>query len=285
MIFSSIVLQSFCMNDTILICPRNDEESLMILKIAEKLGLSVYISSQPHGAKLEKEKDLIGKLQDINPDAQKLVIVELPGLKAEQELKDLGYKIIIIDHHRYDDINRMMDTSSLEQFLAHFNVDDEGLVNLGFDAKMVQGVGAIDRGFLWELNKTNLSDDEKKRARSFYRELTMELGGERRAGEEEAARLAWEDRKEEHGIIIIESTEDRLSIRDALSFILADAYPEHPPQVVIKQGSRRLYVQETPHAKTLFETFGGFTFGRDACWGILKEDGSLPSMDEVLAIL
>src|SRR5688572_8736726 len=107
---------------SILICPRNDEESLMILKIAEALGLSIVESNQPHGAKLDREGDLVARIQEANPNAKTLTIVELPGPKTEQELKDLGFELAIIDHHTYDDLDRMKPKSSLEQFLERYEV-------------------------------------------------------------------------------------------------------------------------------------------------------------------
>lgn len=270
--------------DSILICPRNDEESLMILKIAEKMGLSIVQSAQPHGAKLDREKDLVGRLQEVNPDARTLVIVELPGPAVEKELKGLGYDVIIIDHHTYDDLDRMKPKASLEQFLEIYGVDDMLLKALGFDPKMVQAVAAIDRGFLWELENLGWNEAMKAKARKFYRSLTMELGPERREKEEAAAREAWKSRKEQDGFIVITAPADDISVRDALSFIVADEIGK-PTTLIIVQGTRRVYVQETDAVERLKSAFGGFTFGQNRCWGLLKDDGGLPSVDEIINVM
>lgn len=270
--------------DSILVCPRNDEESLMILKIAEALGLSVVQSSQPHGAKLDRESDLIARLQEANPDARTLVIVEIPGEKTEQELRDLGYEISIIDHHTYDDLDRMKPQSSLEQFLATYEVDDVLLRAFGFDPDMVAAVAAIDRGFLWELDSFGWSEAKKTKARKFYRSLTLELGSARREKEEAAAKEAWEHREERDGLIVIRSEADDISVRDPISFIVADQIGK-PTQLLIIQGTRRMYVQESDAVARLKEAFGGFTFGQNRCWGILKEDGTLPSAESVIDVI
>lgn len=267
--------------DSILICPRNDEESLMILKIAEKLGISVVESAQPHGAKLDREKDLLGRLQEVNPDARTLVIVELPGPAVEKELEGIGYEVMIIDHHTYDDLDRMKPQASLEQFLEIYNVDEMLLKALGFDPKMVEAVAAIDRGFLWELEKLGWSEAMKSKARKFYRSLTMELGPERRKKEESAAKEAWKNRREQNGFMIVTADSDDVSVRDALSFIVADEIGKPTPLIIV-QGTRRVYVQETDDVEKLKAAFGGFTFGQNRCWGLLKDDGDLPTPQELI---
>lgn len=270
--------------ETALICPRNDEESLMILKLAEKLQLPTVISEQPHGAKLEREKDLPQRIEEVNDQAKELVIVEIPGPEIEQALRDRRYKVTLIDHHRYDHLDRMQVQSSLEQFIELFAITDDQLKEWGFDPRMVEAVGAIDRGFLWELSRAGFAGKERKEAIAFYKSLTHELGTERRQKEEEHAQSAWEKREERDGIIIVTSPEDRISIRDAVSFIMAEQF-EEPRPVMIIQGVRRMYVQDSDKAKNLYDHFGGFTFGQDRCWGILREDGDLPKVDEVLRII
>ena len=270
--------------DSILVCPRNDEESLMILKIAEKLGLSVFESSQPHGARLEQETDFLAQLQEINPDARTLVIVEIPGPQIEEELRTLGYEVMIIDHHSYEDVDRMKKKSSIEQFLDLYGVDDVLLKALGFDPVMVEAVAAIDRGFLWELERLEWSEALKAKARKFYRSFTMELGPERREREEEAAKIAWESREERDGLLVVRSETDDVSVRDALSFIIADKIGKPTPLILV-QGTRRIYVQESDRIEGLQKEFGGFTFGQNRCWGMLKDHGPLPDVDDVLRVL
>jgi hypothetical protein len=268
----------------ILICSRNDEEALTILQIAEKLKINILESAQPHGAQLGKEPNLLVRLQEDFPDARTLAIVEIPGPKMENELTELGYTVNIIDHHRYGELDRMKQESSLEQFLAYFEITDEDLTSAGFDPLMISAVGAIDRGFLWELDTLGITDAQKKEARAYYRGLTLELGAKMRLHQEGIAKEAWDRKTEQDGMLIIESADGETSIRDSLSYLIADTYGK-PRTAVIKQGNRRIYVQESDFSQKLLDAFGGFTFGRDRCWGILKEDGSIPSIDEVIAVI
>lgn len=270
---------------TLLICPKNDEESLMIHQLATALKVPALVSKQPHGARLEREKKLIERIRKINPEAKRLVIVELPGPAVEAELREAGYTVKIIDHHRYDDVSRMKKKSSLEQFLDEFKLDNRRIKQLGFDPKMVRSVGAIDRGFIWELAREPLTKAERQQALRFYRALTHELGGARRAREEKAALAAWKKRQTVQGILVVKSADDRVSVRDALSFLIAEEFGE-PTTLIIFQGNRRVYVQETSRAKKLHEHFGGFTFGQDRCWGLLATPArALPKLDEVLKIV
>jgi hypothetical protein len=271
--------------EAILICPRNDEESLMILKLAEAVNMPTIISRQPHGARLEDEEELLSRIMDVNSEIRDIVIVEIPGPATERMLEHQGFTVHIIDHHRYDNLDRMKQESSLEQFRELFHIDKGRLEALGFDDLLVRGVGAIDRGFLWELEAEGMNAEEKICAIRFYKELSSELGGKSQEDIYEAKRV-WENRRMENNILILESTRGDLSIRNLLSFEMAEAYPVNPPQTVIVQGKRRIYVQESDKAKKLHETFGGYTFGRDACWGMLvSEERPVPTLHEVLSLL
>ncbi len=270
---------------TVLLCPRNDAESLQILRIAKAMGLFTLTSGQAHGARLEKEQNLLARIMEVNPNAQRLVIVEIPGPGMEQELTQQGIEVVIIDHHRYDDLDRMKPTSSLEQFCALFGLTDERLTELGFDPNMIAGVGAIDRGFLWELKNEDLTVDERKAAITYYKTLEREVGGNRWEQEEAVARDVWERQQMRDGILILISEDPAVSVRNALSFLVAEAYPDNPPQTIITQGHRRIYVQESPHAKALYDRYGGFTFGRDACWGKVSDTGDVPSVEEVFSLV
>ena len=52
---------------TVLLSPKNDEESVLILKIAKAAGIPTVISPQAHGSKLELEKNLEERLRKANP--------------------------------------------------------------------------------------------------------------------------------------------------------------------------------------------------------------------------
>ena len=272
------------MAPTLLLCPKNDEESLQILKIAAAAHIATVISEQPHGARLYNEPNLIARLKQADPIARRVAIVEIPGPGVEDELKSIGYEVVIIDHHRYDELDRMQPLSSLEQFLLVFEITDARLVELGFDPLLVRGVGMIDRGFVWELKKAGLSPAEQKRSRDHYVSLMNELGSPA-AGSVEEAKRAWDDREQVGGIMVVQSRRADVKIREALSFVLADLY-EQPPQVLIFEGNGRVSLQDSDFAPALHRAFGGFTFGQDRCWGFQPEPGSpAPSKQEIFRIL
>ncbi|MBT3231148.1 hypothetical protein HN358_05250 [Candidatus Uhrbacteria bacterium] len=270
---------------TVLVCPRNDEESLQIIKIAKELRIPMIVSEQGHGAVLENEKDLIESIKLVDSAASAVAIVEIPGVEVEQELQKAGFEVHIIDHHRYNDLDRLNDQSSLEQFLDLYEIDDDELKDAGFDLVLIRAVAAVDRGFLWELQKIGLSDEDQKRAIQYIKELAYELGRKERKQEEKAARKAWEGRREQGGFLIIESEDDDMDIRDAVSYFIFDEYGK-PTPAIIKQGNRKLYVQETDKAKDLIGKYKGFLFGGGGCWGMLSpRDGRLAEIDELIEIL
>lgn len=271
------------MSSTILLCPKNDEESLQILKIAEAAGIPTVISPQPHGARLYNELNLIARLKQTDPDARRVVIVELPGPQVEDELRSIGYEVVIIDHHRYDDLDRMQHLSSLEQFLDVFELDDARLTSLGFDPLLVRGVGMIDRGFVWELKKEGLSKEDQKRVRDYYVDLMHELGSPSTEAVAEAKR-AWAAREQAGELLVVKSQRADVKIREALSFVIADEY-ETPPQVLILEGNGRVSLQDSDLAPKFHQTFGGFTFGQDRCWGFDPEPGRpAPTIENMLKV-
>ncbi len=266
---------------SLLICPQNDVESREILKIAEAFTIPMIVSKQPHGATLDMELNLIGRIRETNPIAHDIVIVEMPSPATEDNLRELGFDVHIVDHHRYEAYDRMKPESSLEQFRKLFAIDDIALSMMGFDPVLVRGVGLIDRGFVWELAKENISNADRKRILTYYREETSKLSANRREEEAEALR-AWKEKKRDGDVIVVHSDAADLSIRDAISFLVAEEYST-PPVVLIYQPNRVVYMQDTPTAVLLQKTFGGFTFGQDQCWGRPLKDGELPSVEEVLA--
>ncbi len=272
--------------NTGLVCRKNDEESLIIQYLAQAIGLPTVISDQPHGAKLSREPNLLYRVMKADPEVKRVVIVEIPGEVEEEMLRVQGFEVVIIDHHRYDDLDRMKVKSSLEQFRELFALDDAAVEKLGFDPITVNAVGLIDRGFIWELKKEGWSQENIERGIAGYRALAQALDAEKFAQEEIDAEVAWRAREERDGIVIIKLEDDMMSIREALSFIVAREFPDGPPTLIIFQGQRRVYVQDCDQAKALFDHFGGFTFGQDRCWGMLATvDRPLPALDEVLKLI
>src|SRR3989338_2865586 len=75
----------------VLLCPDNDPEAHMILKLAEKAGIAIIRSEQPHGANLNLEPDLEEKLHKIKKSD--VWIVETPGIEKEEELRRQGLNV------------------------------------------------------------------------------------------------------------------------------------------------------------------------------------------------
>ncbi len=267
---------------SIIICPRNDVESMTIVALADALHIPCIVSEQPHGATLDAEPNLIHRIREINPIAQDIAIVEMPNVSTEDKLRELGFDVHIVDHHRYESLDRMRKESSLEQIRALFDMDDTTLGVAGFDPVLIRGVGLIDRGFVWELVKENVPGADRKRMIDYYREQLAVLDPDRNK-EEAEAKKAWKNRKIIEKVIVVTSEKADLSIRDAISFCVAEDFAE-PPVVVIHQPGRTVYVQDTSTALALQQTFGGFTFGQNLCWGrAIDAGGNIPTIEEVLA--
>lgn len=149
----------------VLLCPDNDAEADMILTVAEKAGMSVIRSQQPHGANLSLEPDLELKLSEFKKP--EIWIVETPGLEKEGELTSQGFDVKIIDHHTYQNIDRLTDPetgnkklSSLEQFLAMAKIRDDEMEEWGLNPKIVRGIGIMDARYVRGLRDAGYSKDE-----------------------------------------------------------------------------------------------------------------------------
>lgn len=257
----------------VLLIPQNDAEAVQIIRLAKKLGIQTMVSDQPHGARLEHEPDLVERLRETGKD--EVVIIEIPGPEAEEQLRSVGFTVHVIDHHRYEHLDRMSDPktgeplpSSLEQFLAVFHVSDDELAEHGFDARLVHGVGAMDRGFIWALERDGFSEEEIKQVSRYVRELSKEArGDEMLEMNEDAAKRAWEERTLVGEFVWVNSDEPKAEIRPAVSLMAAEQFGKPTPMIITSRGGLLIYVQETPKALELFKKFGGFTFGQDTCWG------------------
>jgi hypothetical protein len=141
----------------------------------------------------------------------------------------------------------------------------------------------IDRGFVWELKKEGLSKEDQKRVRDYYVDLMHELGSPSAEAAEEAKR-SWIARERVGELLVVKSQRADVKIREALSFVIADEY-ETPPQVLILEGNGRVSLQDSDLAPKFHQTFGGFTFGQDRCWGFAPEPGHpAPSLERMLQV-
>ncbi len=258
---------------TVLVVPENDAEAVMIIDLAKALQIELIISGQPHGARLEHEDNLEERLRaTLKSD---VVVVEMPGPDEEARLRKVGFNLMVIDHHRYDEVDRMTDVetgealpSSLEQFLAAFDVTDEEIQTAGFDPRIVRGIGSMDRGFIWALKRDGYTETEIKEISHVVRDLSRRArGDEKTTLNEQTAAEAWEHRRQVGEYLVVTSDVPGAEIRPVVSLMAAEAFGKPTPMVITSRGGLLIYVQETPKALDLFKKFGGFTFGQDTCWG------------------
>ncbi len=277
-------LRSFCyngcmkdINATVVLLPKNDPESLLICQICEALKIPMLISPQPHGATLYAETNLAERVSQVHASATTLVIIEIPGPTEESELQLKGFTVKVIDHHRYDGLDRMNTKSSLEQFITCFDIKDADLARAGFDPILVKGVGIIDRSFVWGLTPDICDPVTRVRMIDYYLSLSDQLDHGSRKKTEVIAKEALAQAKIEHGFIIVKNPKPGARIREALSFEIARQYPNPIATLLIDE--EVIYVQESSRAKELYEQFGGFMYGgEERCWG-KKTDNLLVRQD------
>ena len=260
--------------DILVILPQNDPESLVIGELCGAFGITCLLSAQPHGAYLGAEPDIVRRIKITKATVSVLVIIEIPGIKEEEMLRNQGYQVDIIDHHRYDGLDRMHTKSSLEQFLEYFAISDEDLARRGFSPLLVRGVGVIDRAFVWGLMTEEYTQEERNQIIDYYQGYSLKLEGEGRKEQEEIARQALAVAHETNGYLVVKNPKPGARIRDALSFEIARQYEK--PQPLVLYDYDVIYVQESPRAKELYENFGGFMYGGDErCWGKKTDDMQL----------
>ena len=262
---------------TLLIVPVNDEEAYMIAELAERIGLQVHRSEQPHGARLENEPGVLDLVRD--SDCQTVVVVETPGPEVEKQIQDLGKELVIIDHHRYTDLDRAHDTeghtlpSSLEQFLDLVEMSDQELDDLGYNPRLVRAVGLWDAGYIWALIENGYTNKEIEQFEEQKEIIEKKLGLPAVTEESrQAAERAWKDRQEWNGFLILTSADQKAHTRSLISRMTAKHYKKRTPVIISERADQRLYVQESDRAVDLYKEFGGFMYGGDTNWGYDNED-------------
>ncbi len=265
-------------SQTVLIIPPNDAEAILISKMAMKSGLPLILSKQTHGASLDHGRDYVSLVKQ--GGYRRVMVVEMPGPKAEAKLRQLGIELVIIDHHHYTGLNRAHDKktgkmlpSSLEQFIKFFKLTDAKLRLLGFDPKLVRGIGVMDRGFIWALKDEGWSKKDIDRVLAFHDDLLSEIHHPKNERRKQAIVMrAWKQRKKWKQYFVVETKAD-IQLRPRLSRLVALQIGKPTPLIVIERTRRLIYVQESEHAMDLFKKFGGFTFGLDCNWGYRQEEG------------
>ncbi|KKW44587.1 MAG: hypothetical protein UY95_C0024G0006 [Parcubacteria group bacterium GW2011_GWA2_56_7] len=258
---------------TLLIVPPNDEEAYLIAELAERKGYQVYRSTQPHGARLEREPALLEQVE--RSGASQIIIVEMPGPPMEERIRAMGKHLVIIDHHNYTDLDRAHHSktgdplpSSLEQFLSYADITDEWLLHWKYDPKMVRAIGLWDAGYIWALIDAGFSKQEIEIFLAYKDELARSVGSsEIQPRNQLAARRAFEEREAFGSYTVMVGHDPVAHIRSSVSRLMAMEYWKPMPAIISERAGERLYVQETDQALNLFHRFGGFTFGTDRNWG------------------
>lgn len=256
---------------TVLIVPPNDAEAILISSLAQKIKLQTILSRQTHGASLDKGRDYLPEIKE--GGYTRVVVVEMPGLKTEAKLKKLGIDLVTIDHHHYTNLNRSHPRSSLEQFLSFFHLTDKKIAAFGFNARLVRGIGVLDRGFIWSLQEEGYTKQEIEEVLAFHDELLSTIHNPRtEKHKQKIAHDVWKKRKKWDGYFIVETKAD-IQLRPRLSRIVALEIGKPTSLIIIEHRRKLIYVQESDDAMKLFEHFGGFTFGQNRNWGYRNEEG------------
>jgi hypothetical protein len=260
--------------------PTNDEEAFLIAELAERKGYLVYRSGQAHGARLEREPNILERVRESG--ASTVIIVEMPGLEMEEKIRRLGKHLVVIDHHNYEDLERAYAPdgstlpSSLEQFLHYAEIEDVHLKRWGYEPDLVHGIGLWDAGYIWGVMNAGYSRGRALEVAAFKDELSKKVGAADSDEEnEKEARRAFDDREkfsvEGENYFVVVSSHPTAHIRSSLSRLFAFTYWKPTPVIISERGGARIYVQETKRALDLFHRFGGFTFGTDRNWGYDSE--------------
>lgn len=265
---------------TLLIVPPNDEEAYLIAELSERKGYRVHRSNQPHGARLEREPDVLRIVKDSG--AATVIIVEMPGPEIEEKIRAMGKHLVVIDHHNYAELERAYAPdgsvlpSSLEQFLRVAGIEDTHLKRFGYKPDLVRGIGLWDAGYIWGVMSAGYSKERALQVAAYKDELAEKVGAaEADPVNRQEARRAFEDREKFSAkggdYFVVTSSHPTARIRSNLSRLFAFMYWKPTPLIISERGGERLYVQETDRALDLFYHFGGFTFGTDRNWGYENE--------------
>lgn len=278
----------------VLLCPDNDSEAHMILVLAEKAGITTIHSKQPHGAKLELELDLDSKLALLNKS--EIWIVETPGIEKENELNTKGYEVKIIDHHTYDDMDRLVDPvtglkkpSSLEQFLTLAGIDDDEMKSWDFNPKTVRGIGIMDSRYVQGLREVGYTKEEINCVLDLHKEITNIIRPDF-AKVMTIAEEDWKNRTEWNGFLIIKSKHGG-DIRTAISEVSIYNGADTIPMIISTGDGEKISVQNVNSEITseLMRKIKGaetYTFGSGNCWGVNNKNQSvIITLENVLNVL
>lgn len=246
--------------DTTIICPRNDGESRLIIDIAEKLSFDVRISTQGWGAVLSQEPD-----ETFANLKKNVIIVEMPGIRKEKELKDKGHNLFVIDHHKYQDMDRSYPVSSLEQFAC--------LLSYTLN-RWEMGVALNDRGYIPALRKQGYAEDEILEIRQY----DLEAQGYKPEYFEMLRRDYLKGYNRGQDLYVVETTCEKTSYLSDLHFFENEKRIHRIDLIVFTAGAENtmqkiIFYGSPARAKALQEKFGGYSGGDEKVsmfWGMDK---------------
>lgn len=255
--------------DISLICPSNDGESVAIIDIARSLSIDVRVSSQPWGATLDKEPT-----KTFENLKQNVIIVEIPGLAKEAELRE-NHSVFIIDHHHYEGIDRRNPKSSLEQF-----ADLIGYIL----SRREMGIALNDRGYIPALQRHGYTDAEIKEIRKFDLTAQGYTEDDFLASEREYSK-GW---IHNDALYVVETTRQHTSYLGDIHFWKKSGQGIKLDLLILKTASDNM-VQDVSfsgspsRARTLFAALGGFCGGDERIslyWG--KDLNGTVSVESIL---
>lgn len=256
--------------NTTIICPCNDGESRLIIDIAKKLSFDVRISKQGWGAVLSQEPD--GTFADLKKN---VIIIEMPGVQKEKELKDKGHSLFVIDHHKYQDMDRSYPVSSLEQFAC--------LISYHLN-RWEMGIALNDRGYIPALRKNGYSEEEILKIRQF----DLEAQGSKPEYFETLKKDYLKGYNSGQNLYVVETSCEKISYLSDLHFFENEKRKSRMDLVVFVTGSgkkiKEINFYGSPvRAKALQKKFGGYSGGDEKVsmfWG--KEIATPMTKEEFL---
>lgn len=260
----------------VLVCPDNDAEARMILMIAEKAKIPTVKSNKLHGEGIDVEVSEVQKLR--TEKTKEVWIVELANLEKEEELRKLGFHVVIIDHHTYSDFDRLTDPntgkkkpSSLEQFLNVAKITDEELLAFGFDPRIVRGVGIVDAQWIAGLENAGYSKEESKKVFDYIYSLKIAINPDYEKIMDEAREIL-KNRYKRGDYIVVETDSHTHDIRVTISSLIASEGLYKEPKIISVWNGDKITVEQASQdvVKTLNENIIGkkYTFGSGNCWGL-----------------